>query len=258
MPYRIPHLVSTAALSSALALGAQSSVTPAAKIQDVKVIADAARSLVQEEARTVQSIDRFVVSHQVDVTSVTPHYNQTTHTYVKTWVQRPGHIRAESQQYTRSETIVSDGSTTWVYDGGDRTYWKQAGGAPAALFSNAFPGLARQLSSANLPSVTTSAKLVATEPLRIAGRSYPCDIVDVSIVPSASNGMLQDNTLRLWISRKYKIPLKVEGTFVGATPQDRKKYSDYVTDFEPDLNIPASVWTFTPPSDAQQKAGMIK
>ena len=92
----------------------------------------------------------------------------------------------------------------------------------------------------------------------VLGRSYPCDIVDVSIVPSASNGMLQDNTLRLWISRKYKIPLKVEGTFVGATPQDRKKYSDYVTDFEPDLNIPASVWTFTPPSDAQQKAGMIK
>src|SRR5579872_3664663 len=154
MPFRISHCLLTAAFTCAFMFGAQTSISYGADAG-----ADKARELVQQEAKAVQSIDRFVVSHQVDVTTVTTHYNQTSHAYVKTWVQRPGHIRAESQQYPSNETIVSDGSTTWVYDGGHKTYWKQPGGAPTDLFSNAFPGLSRQLSSVNLPSVTTSAKL---------------------------------------------------------------------------------------------------
>lgn len=121
--------------------------------------------------------------------------------------------------------------------------------------ANAFPGLARQLSSANLPSVITSATLAGTESLTINGRKYLCDVVDVKVVPSASNSALQDNMVRLWISRHYKVPLKVEATFVGATPADLKKYSDYVTDFEPNLNIPTSTWMFNPPPAAKQRLG---
>jgi len=253
MPSRIPHCLIAAAFTGAFVLSAQSPHSYVADVPSAGTITDEARALVQEEARAVQSIDRFAVSHRVDITSVTPHYNQTTHAYIKTWLQRPGHVRAESQQYTRSETIASDGSTTWVYDGDNRTYWKQTGGAPIALFSNAFPGLARQLSSANLPSVITSARLAGTESLTINGRRYLCDLVDVKVVPSASNSALQDNMLHLWISREYKVPLKVEATFVGADPADIKKYSDYVTDFEPNLNIPTSTWTFNPPPDAKQR-----
>jgi outer membrane lipoprotein-sorting protein len=251
MPFRTLPIVFASALSSVLALGAQTAAISDATVHDGKTTVDAARALVQEEAQAVQSIDHFEVSHQVDITSAMPHYNQTTHAYVKTWVKRPGKIRAESQQYNRSETIVSDGSTTWIYDGSAPNHWKQAGGVPPSLFSNAFPGLARQLSSANLPSVMTKAKLAGMESLMIAGRSYSCDVVDVSVAQSASNGTLQDNTLRLWISREYKVPLKVEATFVGSTPEDRKKYSDYVKDFAPNLNIPASVWKFNPPSDSK-------
>ena len=254
MPYRIQHCVITAVLASAFLFGLPSSFRAVGDVQAAGPGTDDARLLVQEEARAVQSIDHFAVAHQVDITSVTPHYNQTTHAYVKTWVQRPGHVRAESQQYTRSEMIVSDGSTTWIYDGGNRIYWRQSGGAPVALFSNAFPGLARQLSSANLPAVITSARLVGTESLTITGRSYPCNIVDVSVTPGAADAMLQDNLLRLWISQKYKVPLKVEATFAGAAPPDHKKYSDYVTNFEPDIKIPASVWTFKPPPDAKQRS----
>jgi outer membrane lipoprotein-sorting protein len=250
MTFRIVSVACTVAFLGALAWG-----VPVSRTQQAAGNMDAARLLVEETARAVQSIDRFEVAHQVDVTSVTPHYNQTTHAYVKTWVQRPGHIRAESQQYVRKETIVSDGSTLWVYDGTNQTYWKRAGGAPPQLFSNAFPGLARQLSSTNLPSVMRSAKLVGTEALTVTGRSYPCDVVEVSVAPDATPGVLQNNTLRLWISREYKIPLKVEATFVGATPQAIKTYSDFVTDFEPNLSIPVSTWTFSPPAGAKLQQG---
>jgi outer membrane lipoprotein-sorting protein len=255
MCYRIPHCLIAVAFASAFLLSAQTSHSPAAGMKDAGTDTEKARALVEEEARAVQSIDRYAVSHQVDITSVTSHYNKTTHAYIKTWVQRPGHIRAESRQYTHSETIVSDGSATWVYDGGNRTYWKQTGGAPIALFSNAFPGLARKLSSANLPSVITSAGLAGTESLTINGHTYLCDIVDVKVVPSASDSALQDNMVHLWISREYKVPLKVEATFAGATPADIKKYSDYVTDFEPNLKIPESTWTFNPPPEAKQRTG---
>lgn len=255
MTSRILYFLIAAAFTGALVLGAQSSLSYVADVRAVEAIHDEARALVQEEARAVQSIDRFAVSHQVDITSVTSRYNQTTHAYVKTWVQRPGHIRAESQQYMRNDTVVSDGSTTWVYDGGNQTYWKQTGGAPIALFSNAFPGLAHELSSANLPSVITSARLAGAESLTINGRKYLCDIVDAKVLPSASSSALYDNIVHLWISREYKVPLKVEATFAGATPADVKKYSDYVTDFEPNLNIPTSTWTFNPPPDAKPRTG---
>ena len=249
MRYSILRCSIISVFINAFLLAAQTS----AGIHNPATVPDKANELVQEEARAVQSIDSFAVSHQVDITSSTSRYNQTTHAYVKTWVQRPGRIRAESQQYTRSETIISDGSTTWVYDGGKQTYWKQPGGAPAALFSNAFPGLSHQLSSPNLPAVITSARYAGTESLTIHGRAYLCDIVDVKVAPGASSSALQDDTLHLWISRDYKVPFKVEATFVGATPSDLKKYSDYVTDFEPKLAIPASTWTFNPPPDARQR-----
>ena len=255
MASRTLYCLIAAAVTGPFILGAQLSVSCVADVHAASAIAEKARALVEQEAQAVQSIDRFAVSHQVDITSVTAHYDRTTHAYLKTWVERPGHLRAESRQYTRSETIVSDGSTTWVYDGGNRTYWKQTGGAPAALFSNAFPGLARQLSSASLPAVITSAGLAGTESLTINGRRYLCDVVEVTVVPSASNSALKDNLLHLWISQEYKVPLKVEATFVGATPADLKKYSDYVTDFEPDLSIPTSTWTFNPPPDAVQRTG---
>ena len=254
MPARVLHCLITAAFLSPLILGSQMPVRRVSDVRAAAASAEKARALVDEQALAVQSIDRFTVSHQVDITSVTTHYNRTTHAFVKTWVERPGHLRAESQQYTRSETIVSDGATTWVYDGGNRTYWKQTGGAPRALFSNAFPGLARQLSSANLPSVITAATLSGAESLTIDGRGYLCDIVDVTVAPSASNSALKDNLLHLWISREFKVPLKVEATFAGATPADLKTYSDYVTDFEPNLNIPRSTWTFNPPPDAKPRS----
>jgi outer membrane lipoprotein-sorting protein len=253
MPARMLHCLIAAVFISPFILGAQVSVGGLSDVRAAGARAEKARALVEQQALAVQSIDRFTVSHQVDITSVTPHYNRTTHAFVKTWVERPGHLRAESQQYTRSETIVSDGATTWVYDGGNRTYWKQTGGAPTALFSNAFPGLARQLSSANLPSVITSATLGGAESLTIQGRRYLCDIVEVTVAPGASNSALKDNLVHLWISREFKVPFKVEAIFVGATPEDLKKYSDYVTDFEPNLNIPRSTWTFNPPPDAKQR-----
>lgn len=245
----LPLIVSV--MTGVLILGKQSSIGPIIGVH-ADTSSDTALALIQEEVRAVKSIDRFVVTHQVDVTSVTTHYNRTTHAYVKTWVQRPGHIRAESQQYARNETIVSDGSATWFYNGSNRKYWEQPGSAPIALYSNAFPGLARQLSNANLLSVVTSARLAGTEWLTIDGRSHLCDRVDVTVAPNASDSTLQDNTLHLWISREYKVPFKVEAVFLGAMPGDLKKYSDYVTDFETDLNIPASTWTFTPPPDVRQ------
>ena len=248
MSFRILHVLFVSTLSSMLALGAQTSVTPNSTVKNAKTTVDAARALVRDEALAVESIDDFEVSHQVDITSVAPHYNQTTHAYLKTWVQRPGHIRVESLQYNHSKTIVSDGSTTWIYDGDD---WKQARSVPTSLFSNAFPGLAHELGSANLPSIMTEAKIVGTEQLLIARRNYSCDIIDVSVLQSASNGTLLNNMLRLWVSREYKVPLKVEATFVGATPEDRKKYSDFVTDFNPGLNIPGSVWKFNQPGDSK-------
>lgn len=227
----------------------------AEKTQPTQASADVARSLVQQQARAVQSIDRFEVSHQIDVTMITPRFKQTTHSYVKTWVKRPGHIRAESQHLRQSETIVSDGAATWFYNGTDRTYWKQPEPAPAALFSNTFPGLARQLGDSNLPQVMTSAKLTGAETLQIGGRNFPCDVVEINVQPGASNDTLENNSLRLWISQKYHVPLKVEATFVGGDASDRKLYSDRVTEFQPNLNIPKSIWVFQPPPDSTPRPG---
>ncbi len=221
--------------------------------RQMEATAKIASALVQQAARAVQTIDNFEVTHQVDITSITLRYKETTHSYVKTWIDRPKHIRAESQHQGQNIEIVSTGKLTWFYNGATQKYWKQSGSAPATLFANAFPGLARQLSDANLPSAMMAAKIDATEPIQIKGRSFPCDVVEVSVKSSASKGALKDNFIRLWISREYKVPLKVEATFLGPDGA-AKEYSDYVTDFQPDLKIAESLWEFHPPEGASLRS----
>ncbi len=215
---------------------------------------DAARSLIEQQARAVQSIDRFEVAHQVDITRVTAKFKATTHAYLQTFISRPGHLRAESRRATQSVMIVSTGAETWFYNGSDHTYWKQLGPAPAALFDNAFPGLARQLSNTNLPTAMISARIIRTEELPVAGRSFLCDVVEVSIRPHASPEALVNNSLRLWISRDYKVPLKVQAQFIGSDGGQPTEYLDYVTNFQPNLAIAAATWQFQPPAGASLKS----
>ena len=215
--------------------------------------ADDGRSLVEQQAHAVQSIDNFEVVHQVDITRVTAKVKETKHSYVQTWISRPGHLRAESQRAEQSVTIVSTGAVTWLYNGSDRTYWQQPGSAPAALFANAFPGLARQLSDANLPTIMTSARIVRREELSVARRNFLCDVVEVNVRPGASPEALANNFLRLWISRDYKVPLKVQAQFISSNGSLPIEYLDYATDFQPNLAIAAAIWQFQPPAGASPR-----
>jgi outer membrane lipoprotein-sorting protein len=211
----------------------------------------AARALIQEQARAVQSLHEFEVSHQVDVSSLTPKFRQTTHQYLDTWVKRPHLIRVEVKAMMHSETLVSDGLSTWIYRDADGLYWRQSGAAPAALFLNAFPGLSRELSDVNLPSIMTAARITGVETLPVGAQSFLCDVVDVSLSPAATHGAIQNNSIRMWISRQYHVPLKVQATFLGQNGTGNKTYSDYVTTFLPDTQIPQSTWVFLPPKGSK-------
>ncbi len=214
-----------------------------------------AKRLIIEQARAVQTLAQFEVSHQVDQTVVTPKYKETTHEYLKTWIKRPHLIRVEVKSMMHGMTLVSDGSGTWVYRDASRTYARQSALPPAGLFNSAFPGLSRQLSDANLPNVMRSARLVGSEALKVGGRSYPCQLVEVTIDPNAAPGELQNNRLRLWISSQYQVPLKVEATINGSGGAGSTTYSDFVTTFLPNASIPASTWVFLPPKNSHPAPG---
>lgn len=245
--------ISSCIFSVALALsaGAAATVLARAARPSVSTTHDKGRLLVQEQARGVQSLREFEVSHQVDITSVTPRYNATTHQYLKTWIKRPHLIRVQVQAMAHGETLVSDGVGTWIYRDADRQYWRQPGPPPSALFSNAFPGLARELSDVDLPKIMTDARVTGEEALRVDARSFPCDIVDVTLSPAATRGAIQNNSIQMWISRQYHVPLKVQATFLGTNGAGNKTYTDYVTTFLPEAHIPSSAWVFVPPKDSR-------
>ncbi len=213
-----------------------------------------AEQLVRRQASAIQTMHEFIVSHRVDVKSETPKYNETTHSYLTTWVKRPDLLRIRSQMMRQSKTIVADGQGMWIYRDADRVYWHQPGKAPAGLMESAFPGLGQELSDVNLPKVMTSASIVGEENLTIGHRQFPCTIVEVTVSPKAAEGTLENNQLRLWISTGYQVPLKVQAVFTPVGGQ-RKVYTDFATLFEPGVRIANSTWTFIPPVGSTQRPG---
>lgn len=227
-----------------------SGLTAVQKTSTEKGGAVRAEQLVRQQASAVQTMREFIVSHRVDVMSVTSKYNETTHAYLTTWVKRPDLLRVRSQMMGQSQTIVADGHGMWIYRDADRVYWHQPGPTPTGLMENAFPGLGRELSDGNLPKVMTSASIVGEESLEIGQSKFPCTIVDVTVTPKAANGALENNQLRLWISKDYQVPLKVQATFTSAG-STRRDYTDLATRFEPGAKISESTWTFTPPEGSK-------
>ncbi len=209
-----------------------------------------AELLVRQQASAVRTMHEFIVSHQVDVKSVTPKFDETTHAYLTTWVKHPDLLRIRSQMMRQGKTIVADGHGMWIYRDADRVYWRQPGKTPAGLMESAFPGLGQQLSDVNLPKVMTSASIVGEENLEIGHRRFPCTIVDVMVTPNAADGTLENNHLRLWISTAYKVPLKVKAAFTPAGGT-RKVYTDFATLFDPEAKIARSTWTFVPPEGSK-------
>ncbi len=213
-----------------------------------------AELLVRQQANAVRTMREFIVSHQVDVKSVTPKFDETTHAYLTTWVKHPDLLRIRSQMMRNDKTIVSDGHGMWIYRDADRVYWHQPGKTPVGLMENAFPGLGRQLSDVNLPKVMTSASSVGEENLDIGHRKFPCTSGAGTVTPNAADGTLEKNQLRMWISTGYKVPLKVQASFAPAGGT-RKVFTDFATLFEPETRISPSTWSFIPPEGSTLRPG---
>lgn len=215
-----------------------------------------AEALVRQAAQAVQTMPEFIVGHQVDVKVEMAKYAETMHSYLTTWVKRPQLVRIEAKTMPQSETVVADGAGMWIYRDADGEYWRTPGQPPAELLANAFPSLARELSTPRLPQAMRSARLVGEETLSVGERHFPCYVVEVTVDPQAAEGTLANHVVRLWLSERYKVPLKVTATFLPSRPGERaKQYTDFATRFEPLAKIPEATWAFIPPKNSHPRPG---
>lgn len=207
-------------------------------------------SLLTAQAHALDTMTGYTVAHQIDVTTDNGKYRETTHSYVTTSVERPGRIRAESQHNGYAQEIVSDGTRLMAYRGFDKKYSEQPGMAPEALFRNAFPGLARELSDTNLPAAAASSQILRQDTFVLGNHSFPCDVLEVQLRPNVSPHMPVNGRIRIWVSREYKVPMQVEAAFLSADGKQPMTFVDRVTRFEAGIRFPQSTWQLAPPAEA--------
>ena len=221
-----------------------------------------AEQLVRDSATALSKLRSYELNVAFDQSIDDGKYRQTSRSYVDTWFEQSGarrRIRIVSKKRERSETIVSDGNGYWVYHDDDRRYERRTDNLPPELYTSPTPGFSGSLSAANLPTSMQSAEVLRQETLSVGGRPELCDVVLVHLKPHvAPPGItVRDNHLTLWVSHRYRVPMKVSATFLHQDPDGKLQAADMVIvveKFDPNVQLPPSTWTFIPPTDSRPES----
>ena len=196
-----------------------------------------AEALVRDSATALSKLHSYELSVVTDESVNDGRYVRTMHTYFDAAFDQAGgarRIRIESKMPADSVLIVGDDSGHWVYHENNRHYERRTDALPAEAYSPTpeFPG---PLSARRLPSAMQSAELVRQETLTVGDRQELCDVVVVQVRLEFN---VKGNTLTMWLSREYLVPMKLRATFVRAG--QAMEMTVTVTRFHPNAAIEAS------------------
>jgi outer membrane lipoprotein-sorting protein len=218
-----------------------------------------AEQLVREAATALAKLNSYELSVVSSQAVDDGRYTRTLFTYLDSSVERSGtrcRFRVFSKKGTAGVTIVSDGDSSWIYDEYTRQYEHRQGDPPPDLLHAPTPGFAGALSAENLPTSLQSAEVERPETLAVGDRQEPCDVVLVRLKPDAApeGYRVKDGALRLWLSREYRVPMKVSATLLHDGPNGKPEVVEMkvtVTKFHPNVQLPPLTWTFVRPEGSQ-------
>jgi thiol-disulfide isomerase/thioredoxin len=171
-------------------------------------------------------------------------------------VVNPGKKRIESRGQMGDTTIISDGEFTWSYVPALKQYTRKAviRSAQATLDSIGTGSLAADISKA-----TDALKTLRDESIEIDGSKYACWVIETRIdsvkLPQPEGAELT-GVITLWIDKDLKIQRKMSmvGTMQGGPITTPIEVKQTMTNraVKLDLDLPDSLFAFTPPEGAKE------
>jgi len=153
-------------------------------------------------------------------------------------------------------TMVSDGKTMWTYIPMLKQYSKTTGDS----------AMKEEMATANLGALADPAKLAANakvirdESLQADGQRRDCWVVESRIddiaVPGGAPGSIQGGVYTLWIDKQNGIDWQVtmSGKMQAGPMVTDMKMTTLKHDVKLNVNLPDSLFVFTPPADAKEVA----
>src|SRR5258708_2348402 len=218
------------------------------------------RELVKQSAAAMQRYHSYRLDAVTVIDTKGGPFNNRIEMPTTVAVRRPDRMRVESTSETAEMTIVSDGENTWLYMAPANQYIKRAASSSpdAAVLQS---GPLQKLPDIN--KSTRSVKLNGEEPIEIAGKKYPCWVVETRFdkidMPSfATGGTIRDAVQIQWIDKERQLLLqssfgaRIEAPALGAPVEILVSTLTTFLELEPEL--PESLFVFTPPEDSKQHA----
>ncbi len=206
--------------------------------------------------------------YEEEVTSETGVAGTPTSIKMTTLVQavNPGKYKRQMKSGATGQfTMLNDGKYLWIFTQAQHQYTKQALGPNGIEGLTGADGqfakaMARGGSVASmLAGVEQSAKVIRSEFVELDGLQRDCWVVE-SRPEKGANSLISDVVLSYWIDKTLLIPLRTATSMKMAAGQNGTseiKTSMRIHSLKLDLQIPDSVFVFTPAADAVEVADFI-
>ncbi len=165
----------------------------------------------------------------------------------------PGKLRMESKTAGVSVTLaVSDGEHFWTYIPFLKQYTKTDGSEGMQSLVDEMAGIT------DSSKLTANAKVIRSEVLEMDGQQHDCWVVESRIdkLPGQSGAEMQDVVSTQWIDKALGLALQT--TMSGKTqtssaqPATQIKMKTNLLSMNFDVDLPDSLFVFTPPADAKE------
>ena len=219
-----------------------------------------AKALLNQSRDALNSYKSYVVEQHLTVDAkgtMTTHIDMP----VKLAASKPGKLRIESNGQLGATLIVSDGENTWMYLSAFKQYTKTpAASSPEALLKSITPGIGQMMEQFKTKDPYRSAKIIAEEPVQVAGKRIECYVVEATMdtINLPGSMKLSGSVQKLWIDKTTKLTVKMTSSATvegGPMPGPIEvTQSIEMTSFQLNQPVPDSVFTFTPPEGAKEVA----
>jgi outer membrane lipoprotein-sorting protein len=172
-------------------------------------------------------------------------------------VRRPDRMRIESRSQAGNITIVSDGEQTWFYLSAVHRYVKRDAVAASEMAVGGSGLLPKNL--LDLDQSIKSIKVTGEEAIKIAGKAYPCWVVETSygeILMPERNLTIRNAVLTNWVTKAERLSVQsmVSGDIVMGNVAEPVLLTQSMrtTALKLDAVLPDAEFAFSPPADATQ------
>ena len=212
-----------------------------------------ARELLLHSSDPLQKSTSYQIN-SLSVVETTGGMNNRTQIETVISVRRPDHMRLESKNEAEGMTVVSDGSSTYIYIDKEKKYVKRAAtqSPETALGEN---GILKDLPDIN--TALQSVKITGEKTVEIDDQPYPCWIVEAryDTISLPDRQLTITNAVQVyWISKTFGLTLQsrlAAHLVLGTLPEPVEIAQATTTvGFSLEADLPDSAFVFTPPPGA--------